>query len=129
MRHWNLKAAPEGDRTGPRVLFSTAEARAVVIELEPGQEMGKHHVRERALVQVVEGGVEVTTEDQTIAADKGMLILFEPAEHHVVRAREQTQLLLILAPWPAPDHYLSDEADKDPHKLPIHATGREGSTE
>jgi quercetin dioxygenase-like cupin family protein len=65
MRHWNLDAPHEGDRTGRRVLFSTPEARAVVIDLAPGQEMGEHSVRERAIVQVVDGSVDVTTRDRT----------------------------------------------------------------
>jgi quercetin dioxygenase-like cupin family protein len=125
MRLWNLEAPPESDRPGPRVLFSTPEARVVVIDLAPDQEMGNHQVRERAFVHVVQGSIDVTTEDGTTACDAGTLILLEPSEHHVIRARQQTQLLLTLAPWPAPDHYPAD-ADTDPHKLPIHATGREG---
>ena len=52
-------------------------------------------------------------------------LLFEPSEHHVVRARGETQLLLTLAPSPALDHYPPD-ADDDPHELPAHATAPEG---
>lgn len=98
MRHWNLNAQAGSDRPGPRVLFSTPEARAVVIDLAPGQEMGKHRVRERVTVQVVAGSVDVTTRDEAIACGEGTLILFEPNEHHAVRARAHAQLLLILAP-------------------------------
>ena len=125
MRLWNLNAPTESDRTGPRVLFSTPEARVVVIDLAPDQELGSHRVRERAVVLVVQGSVDLTTEDGTSTCDAGTLVLLEPAEQHVVRAREQSQLLLTLAPWPAPDHY-PPEAEKDPHELPIHATGGEG---
>ena len=125
MRLWNIEAPLESERTGPRVLFSTPEARVVVIGLAPQQELGSHRVRERALIQVVRGSVDVTADDGTTRCDQGTLILFEPSEHHVVRARDDAQLLLTLAPWPAPDHYPA-EADADPHKLPVHATGREG---
>jgi hypothetical protein len=36
----------------PRVLFSAPECRAIVIDLQTGEAMGNHHVRERAVVQV-----------------------------------------------------------------------------
>jgi quercetin dioxygenase-like cupin family protein len=125
MRVWNLFAPSKSERTGPRVLFSTPEARVVLIELAPQQEMGEHRVRERAIVQVVRGSVDFSTEDGTNTCDAGTLVLLEPSEHHVVRAREPTQLLLTLAPWPAPGHYPA-EGKRDPHELPAHATGQEG---
>lgn len=125
MRLWNLNEPPESGRTGPRVLFSTPEARAVVIDLESDQELGEHRVRERAMIQVVRGSVDVTSDGETTTCEPGTLVLFEPSEHHVVRARGETQLLLTLAPWPASDHYPPD-ADDDPHELPAHATAPEG---
>jgi len=76
MKLWNLTTLPpstqkETDRAPgpdaprvesdgrqiPRVLFSSPECRAVIIELRAGEEMGEHRVRERALVQVVSGSV------------------------------------------------------------------------
>lgn len=125
MRLWNLEAPPEGARTGPRVLFSTPEARVVVVDLTPDQEMGNHRVRERAVIQVVHGSIDLTTGESTTTCNDGTVVLLEPGEHHVVRARQQSRLLLTLAPWPARDHYHPAE-DEDPHELPVHATGREG---
>jgi hypothetical protein len=55
MQHWDLTAANEGSRTGPQVLFSTPEARGVVVNPAQDEEMGDHQVRERALVQVLRG--------------------------------------------------------------------------
>lgn len=121
MQRWDLTAANEGDRTGPRVLFSTPEARAVVIDLPQDEEMGDHQVRERALVQVLRGSVTCTSGADTATCSEGTLIVFDPAEPHLVRALRPTRLLLVLAPWPAPGHY--DEAmGDDPHELPVHAT-------
>lgn len=125
MQLWNLQAPPEGGRTGPRVLFSIPEARVVVIDLEPQQELGDHSVRERALIQVVHGSIEFTTGERTATFGDDTLVLLEPGEHHVVRALEQARLLVTLAPWPAPDHYHPAEHE-DPHELPANATGREG---
>jgi quercetin dioxygenase-like cupin family protein len=121
VQHWDLTAANEGARTGPRVLFSTSEARGVVIDLAQDEEMGDHQVRERAFVQVVRGSVRCTSGADTAICEQGTLIVFEPGEPHSVRAMEPARLLLLLAPWPAPGHYDEAEAE-DPHELPVSAT-------
>ena len=42
----------------PRVLFSSPECRIVVLDLRSGEEMGDHHVRERAVVEVIGQGLD-----------------------------------------------------------------------
>jgi quercetin dioxygenase-like cupin family protein len=121
MQHWDLTEPNVGGRTGPRVLFSTSEARGVVIALAQGEEMGDHQVRERALIQVLSGSVSCTSGVDTATCAEGTLILFEPGEPHSVRALLPTRLLVVLAPWPAPGHYAAAEGE-DPHELPVHAT-------
>jgi len=121
MQQWDLTAANEGGRTGPRVLFSTSEARGVLIDLDQDEEMGDHQVRERALVQVLRGSITCASGVETATCEEGALIVFEPGEPHVLRALQPTRLLLVLAPWPAPGHYGDREGD-DPHELPVHAT-------
>ncbi len=121
MELWDLTAASEGSRTGPRVLFSTSEARGVVMDLAEGEEMGDHQVRERALVHVLRGGVTCTSGADTATCVEGTLVVFEPGEPHTLRALQPTRLLLVLAPWPAQGHYEGEEGD-DPHQLPVHAT-------
>ncbi len=121
MQQWDLTAANAGGRTGPQVLFSTSEARGVVIALAQGEEMGDHQVRERALIHVLRGSVACTSGTDTAACAEGTLIVFEPGEPHSVRALQPTRLLVVLAPWPAPGHYHAAEGE-DPHELPIHAT-------
>lgn len=121
MQHWDLAAANEGSRTGPRALFSTPEARGVVIDLAQDEEMGDHQVRERALVHVLRGSVTCTSGADTATCVEGTLVVFEPGELHTLRALQPTRLLLVLAPWPAEGHYGDVEGD-DPHQLPVHAT-------
>ena len=121
MQRWDVTAPNESGRTGPRVLFSTSEARGVVIDLAPAEEMGEHRVRERAFVHVVHGSITCTSGETTATCPEGTLIMFEPSEPHVVRALESTRLLLMLAPWPAPGHYDAAEGE-DPHELPVNAT-------
>lgn len=100
---------PRRDRQIPRVLFSSPEARAVVIELERGEEMGDHRVRERALVHVVSGQVAIEASGEAVECGPGTLLTFEPGESHSVRALDDARLLLVLAPWPAPSHYPAGE--------------------
>ena len=60
MQHWDLSPTrkPSG-QDGPFVLFSTPEARGIVIMLAQGQKLGEHRVRERAIVCVLDGNVEL----------------------------------------------------------------------
>jgi quercetin dioxygenase-like cupin family protein len=121
MQRWDLTGTQVSERSGPRVLFSTPEARGVVIDLGPGEELGEHRVRERAVLLVVHGSIKVTGDGLAESCPQGTLVLFEPGELHVVHAVEQTRLLLTLSPWPASGHYLPEEHE-NPHELPAHAT-------
>ena len=119
MQQWDLTAGNEGGRTGPRVLFSTSEARGVVIDLAQDEEMGDDQVRERALIHVLRGSVACTSATNNATCGEGTLVVFEPGEPHSVRALQPTRLLLLLAPWPAQGHYAPSD---DPHELPVNAT-------
>jgi len=120
MQQWDLTAARD-EKAGPLVLFSTPEARGVVIALAADEEMGDHRVRERAVVQILEGSIACSSGGTESTCRAGTLIVFEPGETHAIRALEPTRMLLVLAPWPAPEHYGPGE-DEDPHELPVHAT-------
>jgi quercetin dioxygenase-like cupin family protein len=115
--------APRVPRAGaqmPQVLFSTPECRAVVIRLESGGEIGDHQVRERAVVQVVEGRVTIESSDGVAECPAGTLVVFEPGESHAVKAIDDSRLLLILAPWPARGHDVASEEGRAEH-LPVNA--------
>lgn len=137
MKHWRLMSlppatekriprepgadaprVPSSEARIPRVLFSSPECRAVVVELEPGEEMGDHRVRERAVLQVVSGRVTIAASGEQVECEPGTLVNFEPAEPHSVRAVTDARLLLLLAPWPAAEHYADAERR---HRLPVNA--------
>lgn len=104
------------------MLFSApGECRAIVLDLKAGDEMGEHSVRERAVVHVVSGAVRIGDPKRPVEAPAGTLVTFDPGERHTVTALEDTRLLLLLAPWPAPGHFLEGE-DADPAHLPSNAT-------
>lgn len=115
--------APRVPRTGaqmPRVLFSSPECRVVVIDLERGGEIGEHQVRERAVVEVVDGTVTIESAGERVDCPAGTLVTFDPGESHAVRALDDARLLLVLAPWPAAGHDLSSEEGRDA-RLPANA--------
>ena len=110
-------------RTGrqmPRVLFSSREFRAVVIDLQRGEELGDHQVRERAVVEVVAGRVSIECCEETVECETGTLVTFDPGEHHTVRALADARLLLLLAPWPAAKHRVESGIGYGQH-LPANA--------
>jgi quercetin dioxygenase-like cupin family protein len=106
MQSWNLRdiATPGGSRS-PVVLRSEDEARAVLIGLEPGQELGEHEVKERAWLVVVDGSVRIEADGETVDGPVGTLVAFDPAERHAISTHEGARLLLLLAPWPGTGHY------------------------
>jgi quercetin dioxygenase-like cupin family protein len=106
MRSWDLRAieTPGGSRS-PVVLLSENEARAVLIGLEPGQELGDHQVKENAFLVMVEGDARIESSGETVEAQPGMLVRFEPDERHAVRSAGGARILLVLAPWPGEGHY------------------------
>ena len=55
----------------PRVLFSAPECRAVVVDLDGGETMGDHKVRERAVVEVVTGRVSIEASGDAVTCDAG----------------------------------------------------------
>jgi quercetin dioxygenase-like cupin family protein len=106
MQRWNLREieTPGGSRS-PVVLDSDELGRAVLIALDPGQQLGDHQVKEHAFLLVVDGSVRVEVAGEAIDASTGMLIRFEPDERHAVSSERGARLLLFLAPWPGPGHY------------------------
>ena len=110
MQHWDLLLieAPGGSRS-PSVLLSEDEARAVLISLDPGQELGDHQVKEHAWIVVVEGTAQVEAGGESIDAGVGALVHFEPDERHAVSSRSGARFLLLLAPWPGPGHFRGEK--------------------
>jgi quercetin dioxygenase-like cupin family protein len=96
--------APDGTRD-PVVVHSGNEARAVLISLNPGQEMGDHQVKENAWVTVLEGVVRVSAGGETVDAGVGALFRFDPDERHSLASDKGARILLLLAPWPGDGHY------------------------
>ena len=118
MERWHIPSVEASGRREPRVLFSTPECRAVVIDLADGEALGDHSVHERAVVEVAAGEVVVNCGQGDTTCAAGTLITFAPGERHSVRAAGGgARLLLMLAPWPGDGHY-PDGTDADAARMP-----------
>jgi quercetin dioxygenase-like cupin family protein len=111
VQSWNLREidAPGGSRS-PVVLRSDAAARAVLIALDPGQELGDHQVKERALVAVVDGSIRVQSGGEIVEGGTGCFFSFDADERRAISTRDGARILLVLAPWPGEGHYRGDRA-------------------
>jgi redox-sensitive bicupin YhaK (pirin superfamily) len=100
MEHWDLRTV-DVDPHRPEILHSArGEARSILLLLPAGEELQDHQVHERAYVVVIDGEVEIAG----TAGGPGLVAMFDPGERHAVRARTDTRLLLVLAPWPGDGH-------------------------
>ena len=111
MQSWNLLEleTPGGTRS-PIVLHSDHEARAVLITINEGQELGDHQVHEHAYLVVVDGRVQVEAGSERLEAGAGTLVRFEENERRRVSSAEGARILMILAPWPGAGHYRGNPA-------------------
>lgn len=110
MQSWNLLEieTPGGSRS-PVVVHSDDEARAVLIRLDGGQQLGDHQVKEAAYIVVLDGSVRVDAGGEWVDAGAGTLFQFDPDERRSVTSVGGARILLLLAPWPGVGHYRGEE--------------------
>jgi len=103
MKSWDLKSMAVRPHA-PEILESSDGGRAIVLEIPAGESLQDHQVHEHAWITVIDGEVEITTEDQSTSGGVGLMVEFAPGERHAVLARTAARLLLILTPWPGDGH-------------------------
>jgi quercetin dioxygenase-like cupin family protein len=110
VQSWNLLEieTPGGSRS-PVVLRSDPSARAVLVALDPGQRLGDHQVKERALVSVIDGSVRVESGGKTIEGAAGSFFSFDADERRSISTDTGARILMVLAPWPGEGHYRGEE--------------------
>ena len=104
---------PEGIRRA-EALETVDGARAIIIRLASGEELGEHQVRERAWLMVVDGSARIEAGDDVVEAGAGTLFTFEPDERHKVSSVSGTRIVMILSSWPADGHYPDWPGDVPP---------------
>jgi quercetin dioxygenase-like cupin family protein len=111
VQSWSLlKLEMPGGSRNPIVLHSTEEARALLIGLNPGQELGDHQVHEHAYLVVLSGNARIESAGESIEAPAGTMVRFDGKERRRVSSEEGARLLMLLAPWPGPGHFRGDPA-------------------
>ncbi len=104
MKSWTI-ADLELKPHAPAILSSSDDARIIALLIPAGESLDDHQVHERAVVAVIDGEVEITTDTGGhVSGGRGLLVEFAPNERHAVRARSDAHLLLLLTPWPGPGH-------------------------
>ena len=91
----NEKAWEDSDRNAITV-FKTNGMRIVLIALHKNAEMIKHTADGLISVQVLEGQMIFTTDDQSIELGKGHMLALHKGIAHSVVAKEETVFLLTL---------------------------------
>ena len=106
MQHWDLRSieAPRGTRD-PHVVYQDASARAVLVSIDAGQELGEHQVKENAWIVVVDGNVDIGAGAEKVELGPGGLVRFEPGERHSLSSPAGARVLIVLTPWPGAGHY------------------------
>jgi quercetin dioxygenase-like cupin family protein len=103
MDHWDI-ASLDVQPHQPEVLRSDDETRVIAINLPAGEALQDHQVHERAWLVVAAGEIEVDGDNETVRGGPGLLLHFEPNERHEVRAKGDSRVILLLAPWPGEGH-------------------------
>jgi len=120
---WHLPSIAASGKREPRVLLSRPEYRAVLIDLNAGDELGDHRLHESALVDVVAGTVSLEMDGQEVECAAGTLLSFAPGETRSLRALEPSRILMLLSPWPGEGHFPAGE-DADPGRMPAQAKAK-----
>src|SRR5579864_8972762 len=101
---WELAGlSPEPGR--PEVLRSDdGAARVIALALLKDDLLSDHQVHEHVWLTVLDGRLEVSSGSHVRRVGDGSLLHFDPGERHEVRAKTDTRILLLLAPWPGAGH-------------------------
>ena len=110
---------PLGDRlakTKTSTLVKTDELEVLRLILPAGKRIGTHSAPGEALIQCLEGQVELNLSDGPRQLSAGELVYLPAAEPHSVRADVDSALLvtLLLAPTASAQHYAANSHAEPP---------------
>ena len=105
MDSWDLTSI-DTEPHKPAVLRSDdGAARAIAVNLPAGEKLGDHEVHEHAYLVLVQGALEITSQDGgSESGGPGFVAHWTPGERHEVSATEDSRFVLFLAPWPGQGH-------------------------
>ena len=78
-------------------LFKSETMRIVLVGLHANAELKTHTTRSVISVQVLEGEIKFTTEEQSVLLQKGQMVALQQKMPHSVHARKESFFLLTVA--------------------------------
>ena len=95
----NEKAWVEGDRNA-MTIFKSDPLTIVLSLLKTGSIIVDKEVDAFLIVQVLDGSVDVNTQEETLNVNKGQMVVVHNNVIHSIEARMQSSLLLITSQYP-----------------------------
>lgn len=104
MRIWDAGEAGAAPHA-PRVLETNEEFRLIAVQLPTGEDLGDHETHEGAVAVVTRGRVRVEGSDAVGGQEvsQGGVVSFAPGERRAITAVDDSDLVVMFAPWPAED--------------------------
>ena len=88
-----------------KTLLKTGDLRIVLIVMEAGARMNKHHTDGRLSIQVLRGAIRTRVRNDVIDVTPGRLLALDRSIEHDVEAREDSAFLLTIA-WPSEEELI-----------------------
>jgi quercetin dioxygenase-like cupin family protein len=107
MNSWDLMTREIPPKRPDVLLSQEGGSRGIAAFLPAGDRWQDHETREAAWVVVIQGEIELEHETRTHRAGVGHVFHFGEHERREIRALSDATLLMVLAPYPAPDHQTS----------------------
>ena len=104
METWDI-ASHDVQPHQPDVLRSDEDTRLIAINLPAGERLQEHETHERAYVIVGGDEIELEQGGETVTGGPGFIAHFDPHERREVRAKSDSKIALLLAPWPGEGHH------------------------
>lgn len=77
-------------------IFKSEEMRMVLVGLKSGAELKTHTAKGRIVVQVIEGNMTFTANDEAVELTEGQIVTLQKETAHSVLATEETFFLLTM---------------------------------
>lgn len=86
---------------GSRTILKSETLRILLNVMQAGSEIKPHQAPGPISVQVIEGRIRFSTEEESVELGKGQMLTLQPKVKHRVEALEEASFLLTVSPLPA----------------------------
>lgn len=83
-----------------KLLVKADDLRVILIAMEPGAEIKKHHLDGTITIQVLQGLLGLRVEEKSQILRSGQMLTIAPGVEHDIKARDNAAFLVTIS-WPA----------------------------